>query len=110
MKRLLALRFRPSGEAPGKPTRDIPLEGLRGLCALLVLYAHIFVPNAVLDPKWVPSSRFWWLNLGYPAVLLFFVLSGYVIGLVTQQPATPANLRHYLRRRAIRIFPMTMIA
>ena len=49
-----------------------------------------------------------WLNLGYPAVMFFFVLSGYVIGLVTTEPATPARIRHYLFHRAGRLLPVNI--
>ena len=78
--------------APPAAERDLALEGLRGMCAVLVFYAHLFLPNRVLDPRWTPSPRFEWFDLGYAAVLMFFVLSGYVIGLVTTQPASaPAS-------------------
>lgn len=95
----------------GSPTgRDLPLEGLRGLCALAVFYAHIFLPAAAIDPVWVPSDRFWHFNLGAPAVLMFFVLSGYVIGLVTTQPATASHVRTYLVHRVARLVPLNTAA
>ena len=90
--------------------RDLPLEGLRGLCALLVFYSHVFLPSNALDPRWAPSARFWWFNLGFAAVLMFFVLSGYVIGLTTTRPATPAAMRSYLGRRALRLVPISTFA
>jgi peptidoglycan/LPS O-acetylase OafA/YrhL len=64
----------------------------------------------MLDPAWSPSPRFWWVNLGYAAVLMFFVLSGYVIGLSTQRPATAANLYRYARRRTFRLLPIAVPA
>ncbi len=90
--------------------RDLPLDGLRGLCAALVFYAHAFAPSAALDPRWAPPPQFWWLNLGYAAVMMFFVLSGYVIGLTTTGPATAANARRYLSRRALRLLPVNTAA
>lgn len=68
------------------------------------------MPQRVLDPVWVPSVRFWWFNVGYAAVLMFFVLSGYVIGLTTREPATGRAVRGYLARRAWRLVPITTAA
>ena len=105
MIRLLCQRLRPL-PSPRPVERDLALEGLRGGCALLVFAAHLFLPIPVLDPVWTPSGRFSWFSLGYPAVLMFFVLSGYVIGMVTTRPATTAAGRHYLLHRAARRLPV----
>lgn len=107
MIRLLSQRLRPP-PSPRPVERDFTLEGLRGGCALLVFVAHLFLPIPVLDPAWAPSGRFAWFNLGYPAVLMFFVLSGYVIGLVTLRPATTGEVRQYLLHRAARLVPLNM--
>lgn len=109
MIRLLCHRLRPP-EFPEPVERDFALEGLRGSCALLVFVAHLLLPLRVLDPAWTPSERFGWFNLGYPAVLMFFVLSGYVIGMVTSRPASPAAVRHYLWHRAARLLPLNTLA
>jgi peptidoglycan/LPS O-acetylase OafA/YrhL len=96
---------------PGaRPPRDLPLEGLRGLCAISVLYAHAFAPNPVVDPGWSPPAQFWWLNLGYAAVMVFFTLSGYVIGLTTTRPPTGQEVSRYLGRRALRLVPINTFA
>lgn len=104
----LRIRLHPPS-APRPTERDTALEGLRGSCALLVFVAHLVLPFRVLDPTWSPPGRFMWLNLGYPAVLMFFVLSGYVIGLVTTGPATSASVRHYLINRAARLVPVNTV-
>ena len=104
-----AQRLQPPVAAP-VTTRDLPLEGLRGVCAALVVYAHLFLPIRVLDPAWSPSPRFSWFNLGYAAVLFFFVLSGYVIGLVTTTPATGPEIGRYVRHRAGRLLPLNTVA
>ncbi len=108
MRALLGPALRPAFAPPAE--RDLALEGLRGLCALAVFYAHIFLPAAALDPAWAPSPRFWYFNLGAPAVLMFFVLSGYVIGLVTTQPPTAGSTRTYLVHRAARLVPLNTAA
>jgi peptidoglycan/LPS O-acetylase OafA/YrhL len=63
-----------------------------------------------LDPAYVPSSRFWWFNLGAVAVLFFFVLSGYVIGLTTRAPFSGPEARAYVRRRLLRLVPVNTAA
>jgi peptidoglycan/LPS O-acetylase OafA/YrhL len=47
------------------------LESVRGLAALVVVFAHL--------PKWNPVLDFGFLNNGYLMVEFFFVLSGFVI-------------------------------
>lgn len=108
-KRFFELKLRPPA-AGGPLPHDSALDGLRGICALLVLYAHLFMPVALTDPGWIPSFRFWWFNLGSAAVLMFFVLSGYVIGLTTLAPLTGAALRRYASRRLLRLLPITTVA
>ena len=108
MRALFGPTLKPRSSAPAP--RDLPLEGLRGLCALAVFYAHLFIPARAIDPAWAPPAQFWWFNLGAPAVLMFFVLSGYVIGLVTTQPPTNGNVRTYLVHRAARLTPLNTIA
>jgi peptidoglycan/LPS O-acetylase OafA/YrhL len=85
-------------------------EGLRGFCALIVLYTHVLAPFRDVDPGYAPSSVFWWIEAGQGAVLLFFVLSGYVIGLTNQRPFSGTALRDYARRRALRLLPLYVLA
>jgi len=105
----LSQRLHPPAPAPA-PARDLALEGMRGFCAALVVFAHLFLPRPILDPAWSPSPRFSWFNLGYPAVMFFFVLSGYVIGLVTPEPATGPGVRRYALHRAARLLPVNTLA
>jgi len=102
--RFLARLRPPAGAAAGQ--RDLALEALRGICAGLVFYAHVFFPAPALDPVYAPSARFWWFNLGGVAVLMFFVMSGYAIGLSVRTPFSTAGARHYLGRRALRLLPV----
>jgi len=103
-------RLRPAAPGDGPGQRELPVDGLRGICALLVFYAHLFQPTRVLDPRFAPSEKFYWFNLGSAAVLMFFVLSGYVIGLTVTQPAAPAAIRRYASRRVLRLAPITWAA
>jgi peptidoglycan/LPS O-acetylase OafA/YrhL len=96
--------------AAEKGPRDLALEGLRGICACLVLYAHATAPMMRLDPAYAPSWRFWWFNMGAVAVLFFFVLSGYVIGLTVRAPFSGPQARGYLGRRLLRLAPVNIAA
>src|SRR6202041_1534829 len=96
--------------APAKGERNLALEGLRGICACLVLYAHMTIPSPRLDPAYAPSARFWWFNLGAVAVLFFFVLSGYVIGLTVREPFSGMRAKAYLGRRLLRLVPVSTAA
>jgi peptidoglycan/LPS O-acetylase OafA/YrhL len=89
------------------PRRDLALEGLRGLCALLVAYAHMTV-SAPLDPGYMPEALR--ANFGLPSVIIFFVISGYVIGLTVRGPATPKSIRYYCASRFLRIVPIAWLA
>lgn len=58
--------------------RDVPLEGLRGLAALSVVAFHLLM---AFQPDALPAGGAWWYGPfnGPAAVILFFVLSGYVL-------------------------------
>jgi len=88
-------------------TRHWPeLDGVRGLAALLVVYAHLFliwVPN---QPSWI----FWARTItgqAWTGVYLFFILSGFLIGGILLRNRNAENYyRVFYARRALRIFPL----
>jgi peptidoglycan/LPS O-acetylase OafA/YrhL len=82
------------------PDQRIPaLDGLRGMAALMVVVSH------------VSNSTGLWGGLlgnggGQVGVMIFFVLSGYLIGaLYLDQPFTVANVWEYAVRRVARVVP-----
>jgi peptidoglycan/LPS O-acetylase OafA/YrhL len=89
---------------------DYNLEGIRGLAALSVASLHIFAQKNYLDPTYHPNIYFSYLQAGHSAVLLFFVLSGYVIGLTTTKEFSIQQVHNYILRRVIRILPIYFIA
>ncbi|MEB3178123.1 MAG: acyltransferase [Nostocaceae cyanobacterium] len=89
---------------------DYNLEGIRGLAALSVASSHVLFLKNFLDPTYHPNIYFGYLQVGRSAVLLFFVLSGYVIGLTTRKEFSIQHFRNYISRRAIRILPIYFIA
>jgi peptidoglycan/LPS O-acetylase OafA/YrhL len=91
------------GDLKGPPQRDYAVEGLRGFAALTVFYHHL-----MLEPVggWAPSRVWTWFVSGPAAVLVFFVLSGYVIGLSYRGPASVDRVKGYFFRRAVRLVPI----
>lgn len=94
-----------------KGKHDKKLEGLRGLCAITVCYAHLFTFN-FFGSKSITLSTFWsQLHFAHIAVLIFFILSGYVIGVTYSE--THFNISSvilYLKKRTIRLYPIYLIA
>lgn len=72
-----------------------PIEGLRGLAALMVMWWH-FRPG-VIEARGIDA-------FAYTGVDLFFVLSGFVFAPYVF--GKPLALRAYLVRRVLRIYPL----
>jgi peptidoglycan/LPS O-acetylase OafA/YrhL len=100
----------PPGPDRGPAGRDLALEGLRGLCALTVFYGHAIAPIPCLDPAYSPPEPLWWFDMASVAVLIFFVLSGYVIGLTVKTSFSGPAARGYLGRRLLRLVPVNTAA
>lgn len=86
--------------APAMPhAHRLPaLDGLRGLAALLVVFSHAHVFGL---PQLVPFA------LGTWGVLLFFVLSGFLMGhLYLLAPCTARSVASYGAARIARIVPL----
>ena len=59
------------------PHFSLQLESLRGISAIVVLFSHCF--QAFIAP--FDTSLYSWVRLlGQAAVMIFFALSGYLIG------------------------------
>ncbi len=106
----LSTRIAPPGPGARGQGRDLALEGLRGLCALLVLYGHALAPIPCLDPVYSPPDAFLWVDMARIAVLFFFILSGYVIGLTVSEGFSGPAAGAYLGRRFIRLVPVNTAA
>lgn len=84
------------------------LEGLRGIAAFLVIIGHCVGIEHFLDPNYdINSLNF--LNVGHSAVLIFFILSGYVIGLTNKISFNRSSAESYLKRRLVRLYPIYFI-
>lgn len=90
-----------AAKAPSKKLNE--LESLRGFAA-----AYVFLHHAQLAPNGGAGRL---LYFGQEAVILFFLLSGFVIFYSTSSArAAPVDLKTYLLHRTRRIFPLVFIA
>ena len=92
-------------EVSDKPSRLVPMEGMRGLAVLLVFFVHfhaIFSPYVHRGSTLYAVSEFLGI-IGNAGVDLFFVLSGYLIyGMLLRKQAP---YRQFMARRIERIYP-----
>jgi peptidoglycan/LPS O-acetylase OafA/YrhL len=91
-------------------TFEIDLEGLRGFAAVLVIWCHAIGMPHYLDPAYNPTGILGYQAPAHFCVLIFFVLSGYVIGISTKSQLTIATVSTYLRKRFLRIYPIYLLA
>lgn len=86
------------------------LEALRGFLAMLVVIYHfIFFPK-FLDPNFFPLFLKALIPPGHLCVLVFFVLSGYVIGLTNKKSLKSTEILPYIKKRLIRLYPIYAIS
>lgn len=92
------------------------LDSIRGIAALVVLYHHIFKLNTETFKGFLSSDMYeifhFISDLNHEAVLLFFIISGFSIGLSTfKRPLTnKTTVNGYLYRRFKRILPIYWMA
>jgi peptidoglycan/LPS O-acetylase OafA/YrhL len=86
-----------AGRRQASDIRIVELDGLRGLMMLFVLFSHFFVevPNGIGI-----------FHLGWVGVIVFFVLSGYLVGRLIIEKKDAGNfLPVFYLRRVCRTFP-----
>ncbi len=94
-----------------KPVREnnLELEGVRGIACLLVALSHTLylthLDPTVNLPAWLHT-----IEAGHTGVLVFFVLSGFVIGWTNPGGWSAAGTRDYVRRRLVRLAPIYYVA
>jgi peptidoglycan/LPS O-acetylase OafA/YrhL len=108
----------PQLERPGGPPaqpagRVLRLEAFRGIGAILVLWTHCLVILPLV--RGTPQFDLIFLQVilmnGHLALMVFFVISGYVLGLSLDKGAgRPGNFRDFYIRRVFRIYPAHVVA
>lgn len=84
------------------PTHIAPLDGLRGIAVLLVLWAHF--PRELTGPL---GKLAYVIQPGYLGVDVFFVLSGFLITrILLHDKESGRSIYRFVARRALRIFPI----
>jgi peptidoglycan/LPS O-acetylase OafA/YrhL len=92
--------------AEGSPyRRHVPaLDGLRGVAVVGVMLSHLFVMRAATAPGQLLQQV---LGFGGVGVVLFFVLSGFLItGILVDSLEDDGYFRKFYLRRVLRIFPL----
>ena len=79
------------------------LTSLRGFAAVWVIFSHVTLMFAALWGGW--SWRL--LRSGYMGVDVFFVLSGFILGVVYRSLA-PADVPRFFARRMFRLYPLNI--
>ena len=89
-------------QAPATPRRLWQLEAARGFAAMYV-FLHHYRARAGIPLRFV-------LSFSTAAVMVFFLLSGFVIYLSSGVESGSYNWRTYARKRAVRILPPYLVA
>lgn len=99
--------FKSKSPPTGLTDKNLNLEALRGILALLVLVGHVDLMQAYFGLLHETMKPFIY-HLGRVAVTGFFVLSGYLITLtlLSNREKGQWNLRDFYMRRLFRIWPM----
>jgi peptidoglycan/LPS O-acetylase OafA/YrhL len=86
---------------------EAQLEGLRGFAALVVVLCHGQLLADQLAPGFKLSGIWSFIPPGHFCVLVFFTLSGYVIGLTNRTSlASRQAIGTYVRKRLQRLYPI----
>jgi peptidoglycan/LPS O-acetylase OafA/YrhL len=85
------------------PSHLPELDGLRGLAILWVVLYHC---NPRLQGTWIYSASIW----GWAGVILFFILSGFLItSILLMSRDKPHYFHNFHGRRALRIWPIYIL-
>ncbi len=86
------------------------LEALRGFAALFVAISHIEVFSKVFNGTYTPTLLVILAPAGHLGVLVFFVLSGYVIAASNKNILNRQTTGAYIKKRFVRIYPIYTIS
>jgi peptidoglycan/LPS O-acetylase OafA/YrhL len=96
----------PAAKRPGSEIQSH--TALRGIAAMSVFLGHVGgqAKNGILTDWGLDVRWFSLFNWGYQAVLLFFMLSGFILNWVYLGTGRPIVWSSYLRARVARIMPL----
>jgi peptidoglycan/LPS O-acetylase OafA/YrhL len=93
---------------PGIFRDNNKLESLRGFAAVFVVMQHIVIDR--IDLKFESPILNAFKAPGNLCVLIFFMLSGYVIGISNKSNLTSSTILTYLKKRVVRIYPIYFVS
>lgn len=88
--------------SPGGAQRILTLEVVRGVAAAMVLFHHSFAASSPGYEEWTRT----FVDPGRVGVVMFFVVSGFVIPLSLDRQSLPV----FVVRRLFRLFPVYWVA
>ncbi len=96
-----------SSEHPASQTSRFYLDVIRAYATIMIVLLHVAV-SYIYQSEISPTN--WWISNGYhawsrTAVPLFILISGALL----LKPRHPESIRHFLRKRALRILPPLVI-
>jgi len=86
------------------------LDILRGVAALTVVLLHLTTNLPAFDNRFRFDALLNYNFPGHMAVLIFFILSGYVIGINTPILSNKMEINKYIKKRLVRILPIYFVA
>lgn len=92
-------------KSPAHREEMLSVQWLRGLAVLMVMVYH--VEDIIRTLPGLEHVRSFWMDVGYSAPDLFFVISGYIMCYVTF--SMPFERTRWLISRIIRIYPMYIL-
>ncbi len=95
---------------PIKRGININLEALRGFAALFVVLGHVLALNQFFDAQYLPTITVVFAPSPHLPLLVFFVLSGYVITASNPELSTGHKVLTYIKKRILRIYPIYFVA
>ena len=96
-----------SGEPATAAPRIPALDGLRGLAVVVVVWHNVVLSAPATSPFLVARLYVTLAAAGWIGVTLFLALSGFLItGILRGSRTGPGAYREFIRRRALRIFPL----
>src|ERR1700761_4426857 len=85
------------------------IEALRGFAAIMVVLSHLTVHHQNFNASYFTE----WMNgldmAAHLCVLIFFVLSGYVIGISQKNRLNNTTVFTYLKKRVVRLYPLYLL-
>ncbi|MEB0260636.1 MULTISPECIES: acyltransferase [unclassified Mucilaginibacter] len=96
-------------KSPGLKNKYNPaIEQYRGLCALLVMMEHGTGHTDMLFKNFTWPLYFNYFGAGFLSVIMFFCISGYVIGITNSN--TNFSIWPYIKNRMVRLYPIYLIS